>query len=170
MSETKRLKPAVIGGLIVAVLSLVPYVSIGFILWALLGGAIAAKLLVNKSPTRLTAKDGARIGIFAGLIGGGIYLLVAAPMTAFQLSNILDSLINAPQSTPQTRALFQSVQQSTMLKILVASVTVFVVSLIMAGLTTLGGILGVAIFEKRKPEPEIAPVEAEVAREEETVV
>ncbi len=84
MPEVDKKQPALIGGLIVGVLSSLPVVNIGnycCCLWALLGGALAAKLLIDRSPQPVKPGDGAAIGAMAGGIGAVISLIIGIPLS-----------------------------------------------------------------------------------------
>ena len=65
----RALAPAFSGGILAAVLSFVPILSLGVILWALLGGATAVRLYLSRVPAaRITPRLGARLGALAGLL------------------------------------------------------------------------------------------------------
>jgi len=93
-------QPAVIGGVIMGVLSALPIVAAGNLcccLWLLSGGAIAAYLLQQNQTAPLTPADGALVGLLAGLVGAFVRFAVAipidlmlAPMEHAMLQRILD--------------------------------------------------------------------------------
>ena len=93
-------QPAVIGGVIMGVLSALPIVAAGNVcccLWLVSGGAIAAYLLQQNQTAPLTPADGALVGLMAGLIGAFVRFVVAipidlmlAPMEQAMLQRILD--------------------------------------------------------------------------------
>ena len=65
-------QPAVIGGLIVGVFSAIPGVSAlncCFCAWALIGGAVAVSMTVNRSSRFPSSSEAAQIGLRAGGIG-----------------------------------------------------------------------------------------------------
>src|SRR5688500_19988055 len=73
-----KVKPAVIGGVVLGLLSAIPFVN--FVnacccLWAILGGLLASYLYVKNSPTPVNAGDGAIVGAIAGVVGGLISLI-----------------------------------------------------------------------------------------------
>ena len=78
MGGADRKQPALIGGVIVGVLSIIPFLDNVFCccLWALLGGIVAAKVLVDRSPRPVLPADGAMVGLLAGAVGGAIHLLI----------------------------------------------------------------------------------------------
>lgn len=152
MNDTDWKKPALIGGLIVAVPSLIPFVSYAnfcLCLWSWIGGIVAVKLLSNTSARPLVVGDGARIGLLAGLIGGAIYLVVAAPIMAWQMDRMVERLSSTPNFPPEWVETFLRVQQSLGMRVGLALLSSLLAALLMAGFTVLGGMLGVAIFEKR---------------------
>jgi len=166
MAGADRKKPALIGGLIVGVLSLLPYIKAGnycFCLWALVGGAVAAKLLIDRSPEPLTAAEGATIGLMAGLIGGGMYLLIDAPLTALNIGTAINTFKDYPGLPPEARVFYEKIQQSLALKVIVSFLGVFLAAVVLVAFTVLGGLLGVVLFEKRKgqapppPPPQYPP-------------
>ena len=66
-----KLKPALIGGIFIGVLSVIPFVSAANLcccLWAILGGMLATYLYVKNSPTPAGAGDGAVLGVIAGVV------------------------------------------------------------------------------------------------------
>ena len=76
-------QPALIGGVIMGVLSALPIVAAGNIcccLWVVSGGAVAAYLLQQNSSAPLTPGDGALVGLLAGLVGAVVQFIVAIPI------------------------------------------------------------------------------------------
>lgn len=133
-----KLKSAALGGLITGILSLIPFISTCCCIWAILGGGVAAFLYVRGSSTPVSTGDGAMIGALAGLIGGLIYLIIGLPMTLlFGAAQIED-------------ALRQSGMQAPLSGIALGIVGTLVVAVILVACSTIGGLIGVAIFEKRK--------------------
>src|SRR5205814_1251056 len=65
-------QPALIGGLVMGVLSALPLVNAANIcccLWVIAGGAVAAYLLQQNQTMPIAPGDGALVGLFAGIIG-----------------------------------------------------------------------------------------------------
>jgi hypothetical protein len=147
-----KLKAALLGGLIVGVLSVIvsqiPFVSLCCCLWGIGGGAVAGLIFIKGSPTRVSVGDGAIVGALAGLVGAIIYLIIGLPIALFM----------------GAAAMEQAFSQSGV-KMPFSGTILLVVGNIIAGicliiLSTLGGILSVPIFEKRKdtvPPPPPAP-------------
>ncbi len=80
----KKTQPALIGGLIVGVLSALPIISAGNLcccLWIVGGGVVAAYILQQNQAAPITPADGAVIGGLAGLVGAFVYLILSIPIT-----------------------------------------------------------------------------------------
>jgi len=144
-----KLKPALLGGLVVGVLSgvlsLIPFVNYCCCIWSIGGGALAAFLYIKSSPTPVSMGDGAMVGGLAGVIGGILYLIINLPITI---------LIGAGAIGSQLRQAGVDLPLSPLVLVIISSI---VTAVILAVLATLGGIIGVAIFEKRKDGTAPAP-------------
>jgi hypothetical protein len=172
MADVDRKQAAIIGGLIVGVLSVTPIISAANFcccLWAIVGGLVAAKLLINRSPQPVTAGEGAMIGLMAGLGGGGIYFFIGLPLSAATSGltlRIFEGLlrgIDNPQVQEAMQQVIERLQNQSFAQRLLGSIPIFILSaIILAGFTVLGGLLGVALFEKRRgqappPPPQYPP-------------
>jgi hypothetical protein len=77
-------QPALIGGLVMGVLSALPLVGpVGNIcccLWVVSGGLVAAYVLQQNMAAPITAGDGAVVGLLAGLMGALVHTLVSIPL------------------------------------------------------------------------------------------
>ena len=83
-TTTDRRQPALVGGLIVGVLSALPIISAGNLcccLWVVSGGVVAAYMLQQNQVTPITAADGAVVGLLAGLVGAFVHLALSIPIT-----------------------------------------------------------------------------------------
>src|SRR2546428_801855 len=79
-----KLKPAIMGGLVVGFLSAIPFINwlnICCCLWAIIGGALASMVYIRNSPTAARAGDGAVLGVLAGLIGAAIFIILGIPIS-----------------------------------------------------------------------------------------
>ncbi len=133
-----KLKPALLGGLIVGVLSAIPLVQYCCCIWGIGGGALAAFLYIKSSTVPVKTGDGAIVGALSGVIGGIIYLIIGLPIAIFfGMAAMEDQLTRSGVSLPF----------SGVLLMIVAGI---IGAIILAILATLGGVIGVAIFEKRK--------------------
>ena len=149
-----KLKPALIGGVVLGLLSVIPFVSavnVCCCLWAILGGMLATFLYVKSSPTPVTAGDGAIVGALAGVVGAVISLILGIPISLAMgptMRNLLVSLLERvdPRQADLIRQQFEAAGSRigpVIINALILGVLLFVFSII-------GGLLGVPIFEKRK--------------------
>jgi len=150
-----KLKPAIIGGIFIGVLSVIPFVNWANIcccLWAILGGLLATNLYVKASPAAASPGDGAIVGGMAGVIGALISLVVGIPvaiLTSAFISGILISFVEGfdPRQAEMMRAQMLASQTvaGAIVNGLISAVGLLVFSI-------LGGLVGIPIFEKRKRE------------------
>lgn len=133
-----KLVPALIGGLILGVLSAIPLVQYCCCIWAIGGGVLAVMMYVKKSPTKVSIGEGAMLGAMAGVIGGVIYFFIAT---------LIGLLVGAAVYEAQMRRFGQDVPLSGTALVIVGA---FLGALFLVALATGGGLLGVPIFEKRK--------------------
>lgn len=133
-----KVKPALLGGLIVGLLSAIPIANYCCCIWSIGGGLVAGLLYIKGSPTRVPTGDGAIIGALAGVFGAIIYLIIGLPVAIFfQAGALEEALRNAGLQLPMSGTLL----------IVVAGLIVALCLLILA---VIGGLLAVPIFEKRK--------------------
>ena len=143
---TNKLKPALLGGLITGILSVIPFVSTCCCVWAILGGMLASFLYVRSSPVRVSTGDGAIMGILSGLFGSLIYLIIGLPIALiFGIAQMEEGFRRAGVELPLTG-------------LALALLSACLVVVILLIFSTIGGLIGVPIFEKRKGEqPPPAP-------------
>jgi uncharacterized Tic20 family protein len=165
--KPKKLVPALVGGVVLAALSSIPFVSLANVAccsWAIVGGGVAAYMLVKRSPVqRVTSGDGALVGLLSGLIGSLALLLINIPLVTRSWPEIIASMKQEaerqkdPQAQETINRMIAFAQDN---EFLAAFVIWLIFTLIAVGMATLGGIIGVAIFEKRKgnqPPPAYPP-------------
>jgi hypothetical protein len=156
-----KLKPALIGGVLIGVLSVIPFVSavnLCCCLWAILGGMLATYLYVKNSPTPATAGDGAVLGVIAGAVGAVISCILGIPIALAMgpvMRNMIVSLLQNvdPRQAELMRQQFEAQGNAIgplIIQSLIGAALLFVFAI-------LGGLLGVPIFEKRKAAPPPAP-------------
>lgn len=138
-----KLKPAILGGLVVGILSaigsLIPFIgSFCCCLFSIAGGALAAFLYIKSSPTPVAIGDGAIVGGMAGVVGGVLYFIIALPLALLWGAAAMSEAFN------------RSGAQMPLSGPILMVVASFIGAVILALLATLGGVIGVAIFEKRK--------------------
>ncbi|HEV2837471.1 MAG TPA: hypothetical protein VGW58_19270 [Pyrinomonadaceae bacterium] len=152
-----KLKPALIGGVLLGLLSVIPFVNalnVCCCLWAILGGMLASFIYVKNSPVPANAGDGAILGAVAGAIGAVISIILGIPINYAMgptMRNLILGLIenlDRQQADLMRRQLELSGESiaSLIINALILAVLLFIFSII-------GGLLGVAIFEKRKGGP-----------------
>ncbi len=133
-----KLKPALLGGLIAGILSVVPFVSTCCCIWAALGGLLASFMYIKNSPAPISTGEGAVVGILTGAAGSLIYVIIQLPLALlFGLASMEEQFRRSGIELPLSG-----------IALLLLSV-VLVVFLILI-FSTIGGIVGVPIFEKRK--------------------
>jgi hypothetical protein len=156
----EKTKAAVIGGVLLGVLSAIPFVNLPNICccaWAILGGAFATYTWIKKSPTPVSVGDGALLGVIAGAIGGIIYLILGVPM-ALILGNTMAAVItNIMASADPQQAEMVKAQMAASQNIGSAIISGFIGAVMLAIFSTLGGLIAVPIFEKRKGGPGVPP-------------
>jgi hypothetical protein len=140
-----KLKPALLGGLIAGILSVIPIVSTCCCLWAILGGMLATFLYIKSAPAPVTPGGGAGIGAMAGAVGALIYLIIGLPIQVY---------FGTAQMEDVFRRSGVEVPLSGLALVLLG---VFFVAVLILIFTTLGGVLAVPIFEKRKGTPPPPP-------------
>lgn len=148
-----KLKPALIGGVVVGLLSAIPFVNLlNFCccLWALLGGALAANIFIKNSPTPAGPGDGAVVGLLAGVVGALIYIVIGIPLgilTSGVMVSLMSGLIQN-MDPAQAEAIRQ--QMASTQNIAGAIINGLIMAVLLVVFSTIGGLLGIPIFEKRK--------------------
>jgi hypothetical protein len=161
VEKPNKLQPALIAGLILGVLSSIPVVSAANLcccLWAIVGGVIAAKILINRSPTLpVSYGDGSATGAIAGAIGSGITLVVGIPLqlvmgdaTLRVLQQISESIESPEFREAMRQAIDQAQTQGAGERLAGLLLQWIILSVFIVGFATVGGLIGVALFEKRK--------------------
>ena len=137
-----KLKPALLGGLIVgifsAIHSLIPIISMCCCIWSIIGGVLAAFLYIKSSPTPVPMGDGAMVGALAGVVGGIIYVVIYLPIALlWGMATMQEQLNRSGVHLPFSGSILMVVGS------LIGAVCLVV-------LATLGGVIGTAIFGKGK--------------------
>lgn len=156
-----KVKPALIGGVLLGVLSVIPFVStlnLCCCLWAIVGGMLASYLYVKNSPTPVRPGDGAILGALAGVIGAVISVILGIPITLAMgptMRNMFVGLLENmdPQQAEMMRRQFEA-SGTAIGPIIFQSLIGAVLLLVFA---VIGGLLGVVIFEKRKGSSPLPP-------------
>jgi hypothetical protein len=160
MNQEGMLKPALIGGVLLGILSALPVLSLFNCFccaWEIGGGMLAAHLYVKASPTVVTLGSGVGLGLFTGAIGAVVQTIFSIPLHlalrgmsggfAEQFKGMLEQIPNLP---PESKEAIRS---------LLSGGSFSIVFLLLSGIFTLvlfsimgmaGGAIGVAVFERRK--------------------
>src|SRR5688572_543103 len=83
MNQEGMLKPALIGGVLLGILSAIPIIgAVNCLCWAwvITGSVLAANLYVKSSSTEVTLGRGVGLGFLTGAIGAVVDVLFAIPM------------------------------------------------------------------------------------------
>ncbi len=153
-----KLQPAVLGGLVIGVLSALPIINMGNVcccMWVIGGGIVAAYLTQQSYPYAITIADGALVGLLAGVIGGIVTVVLSVPIDMMMapiqqqfLERFLEGAGDLPVDTRDWIERFGSPASPIFVGI---RLVVFVMVGMVFGLV--GGILGAAIFKKGTPPP-----------------
>lgn len=136
-----KLKPALIGGAIICVLSLLPVLNRGCCLWAVIGGAVAVYLYVKGSSRPVGVGEGATVGLLAGVIGAAVFVIVTLAMVSR----------SGAELEAQMAAQFAARGiQPPMSGMALVTITMLIGGLFIIALAAIGGLIGVSIFEKRR--------------------
>jgi hypothetical protein len=147
-----KLKPAVIGGVVLGLLSVIPFVNWANIcccLWAILGGVLASYLYIKNSSVPATPGDGAILGAMAGLVGAVIAIVIGIPVSILMsgiMTGIIVSLIES--INPSQGEMVRTMEAGQ--TVVGAIVRGIILAVLLVIFSTLGGLIGIPIFEKRK--------------------
>jgi hypothetical protein len=154
-------QPALIGGVVMGVLSALPLVYVGNLcccLWIISGGVLAAYLLQENQATPIAVGDGALVGLLAGILGACTHLVLSIPIDILMApyeraiaQRFLDMIGNVP---PELQDLVErfSRQGISVGLILIRRLIVFVPMLFVGAIfSTIGGTIGAMIFKKEPP-------------------
>jgi hypothetical protein len=142
-----KLKPALLGGLIVGILSAIPFLNYCCCIWAIGGGLLAGFLYIKSSLVPVKVGEGAVVGVLTGIVGAILYFCISVPIGYFFSSaQVEETLTRAGVQLPPG----------------VSGLLLFVLAGLIGGLILLvlaiiGGLIAVPIFEKRKDAPPPPP-------------
>jgi hypothetical protein len=145
----------------VGVLSALPIVAAGNIcccLWIISGGVLGAYLFQQNQAEPMTVGDGALVGLLAGIVGAFIYLAISIPVTLL-LAPMERAFIErmteiSGQMPAQLRGYMAGGVRSSIRLILGFMLMLFLGSIF----STLGGVLGAAIFRKKPTQPQVIDI------------
>ena len=149
-------QPALLGGLVMGVLSALPIISAGNLcccLWIVSGGGAAAYLLQQSQLAPLTDGDGALVGVLAGLVGAFLYLVFSIPITflvAPLQRQVLARLMERANGMPPEFREYMGGYVGGVVGLIFGFLFMLVLGAIFS---TLGGLLG-AVFFRKPPVPD----------------
>jgi hypothetical protein len=152
---TSKTKPVLIGGAVMGVLSALPLVNIGNLcccLWVICGGAVAAYMLQQDQPTPITPGDGAIVGLFAGIFGTLVTVILSIPFNLMMLP-MQQQFLERMSRDGQMPAGFEDFASSFAFGVFGSILFGMVMLAASVVFSTLGGLLGAAIFKKPLPPP-----------------
>lgn len=155
-----RHQPAIIGGLLIGVLSSLPIVKAGNLcccLWVISGGLLTVYLQQQRQPEPIETGDAVLGGLLAGVIGAIIVaiftyvtLLVLGPVVQSSLSAMQSQLESNPDLPPAARDF--TLNMIRMMTGGGAAVLGLVIGIpVYAIFSMLGALLGLALFRKKQP-------------------
>jgi len=166
MNNSNILKPALIGGVALGIISALPILNLFNCLccaWVIGGGILTAYLCVKDSPVPVTMGRGAAAGLAAGAIGALVFNLFSIPLKLMspgggiwntsalveQIQEQLDKNPNIPNESRQALETLLAREEFGVMFIILAILGTIVLFALFA---MLGGVIGISFFEKRKPE------------------
>lgn len=142
-----KLKAALLGGLIVGVLTSIPLLNYCCLFWGIGGGVVAGLIYIKSSPVRVKVGEGAVVGILTGIIGAILYFCIGIPIVYFiSGANLEQTLRGAGVQLP-----------AGISGLLIFVLYGLVIGSILFVLSIIGGLISVPIFEKRKDVPPPPP-------------
>jgi hypothetical protein len=160
-TTTSYTQPALIGGLVMGVLSALPFVSLGNFcccLWVVSGGLVAAYVLQANNAAPITPSDGAMVGLLAGIVGAAVHLvlsvpidLVMAPFERTMAQRILEMTGNAEMRDMVER--YSQTGPAGGIALIIVKRIVGFVFMAFAGaiFSTVGGVIGSMVVRKADP-------------------
>lgn len=162
--------PALIGGTFLGITSAIPilgYLNCACCMLVIGGGLLSSYLYLRTYPPELpraTYGEGALLGLLTGVIGGAVWTLVGVSVQyiKMQFGQKTDDLyqikevLSDPRIPEGVRTILEMIFAGGLLSvgmILISAVSYFVISTVFA---TLGGIIGIALFQKKEA-PAAAP-------------
>ena len=155
-------QPALAGGMFLGVLSTLPIISAGNCLccmWVLLGGGIAVFLLTKQRPAGITYGDGAFAGVLSGVFGAVVGTLISIPVRLIQ-ARIFGSQPEALERMMRDMPGWEELEgpmRDLMLRVASPEIsvptvvfTLFTNLIVYSLFAMIGGILAVALMQKRK--------------------
>lgn len=152
-------KPAFIGGILLGVLSSLPYLNCACCIWVIGGGLLAAYLYVKESVFAVTLGRGVMLGFLTGVVGTAVVALFSIPLILMssggsqgiveQIRQVMDQLPGFPPESREAMDELMDREGFVTILFIFSMLSQLVANCLLA---MIGGALGVALFEKRKPD------------------
>ncbi|MFN8006551.1 MAG: hypothetical protein U0V70_05935 [Terriglobia bacterium] len=150
------LKPSFLGGIVLGVLCAVPFINCCCFLWVGGAGVLAVYLLRQEFGGEISPGLGAKLGFFTGMLGALFWQVIELPIayikspeTARQLQELLKTQNIPSEFLPFVEKILEIARDPFNPLILLFGISF---KLLACGiLTTLGGVLGAGLFNKRNP-------------------
>jgi hypothetical protein len=161
--RTSYAQPALIGGVVMGVLSALPVVAAGNLcccLWIISGGAVAAYVLQQNQSSPITPADGALVGLLAGLIGAVVQFVIAipvgllvAPLERAMLQRVMEMAGSMPPEMREALERYTGASGEFSIGLLIIrKLAELIMWLFIGGIfSTLGGLIGAMMFRKQPP-------------------
>jgi len=155
---TDKTRAILFGGVTLGLLSAIPPISFGNMcccIWVLGGGALASYLYVRRSPTPVLLGQGAELGALSGVVGTVVSHSIGIPLGLILGDTFNEFMVKAfenlnPQAGDEVRRAVEAAQAQTFVqKLPVILATAAFNTVIYIAFATLGGLLGVKLFEQR---------------------
>jgi hypothetical protein len=156
MTQAAMMRPALIAGVLIGILSVLPLfnlVNLFCCAWVIGGGIFASWLYINHSPTRVLLSSGTVLGFFTGAVGALVDVLFSIPLTIMLerrgqgMGAQMEQLAQRLNVPPQVKESLLHFLSSPLFWL----INLFFMIIVFGIFGMLGGTLGVALFEKRKP-------------------
>jgi hypothetical protein len=149
-----KMQPALLGGLLIGVLSALPFVSMCCCLWVIAGGVLTTYLLQERSRVPVTAGDAAVAGLLAGVIGAILSTILSqllALVRGVTFADAINDVIGRARLPPEATGILEQVRDFPGALIVLFSLLMALIIYPMFAL--LGALLGVALFKRQPPPP-----------------
>ena len=143
--------PFLLGGLFIGVLSALPIVQLCncCCLWIIGGGILAAYMEGQNQPGSLTMGQGAKVGLYAGIIGAIVWFMIDSALGPLQTRFVGEVMRRAGDLPPERQDWLDAIEEGRERG---SNVFGFVLMLIFSAIVaTIGGMIGAAYFKKDVP-------------------
>jgi len=141
---------------VLSVLPLINAANVCCCLWVISGGVVAAYVLQQNQAASVTPAEGALVGLLAGVVGAFVYLVFSIPLAVLMIpiqQRLLTTVMNSGANLPPEVRGFMASRAAAGLGIVVQFIFMLVAGAIFS---TLGGVIGAAVFRKQVPPPPAA--------------